>query len=162
MQSQVAQRGVAYRPHAKSHKSPVIARMQIEAGARGICCSKLGEAEVMAADGIADIHITTPVVGARKASRLAELAADVRISVVADDAGNVAGLAAAARTRGVTIDVLVEADVGQGRCGVVAPEGALAVADAILRAPALRFKGLQGYQGKLQSVIAFDSRRDAV
>lgn len=162
MRSLVGLRGIAYRPHTKSHKSPVIARMQIEAGARGICCSKLGEAEVMAAAGVDDIHITTPVVGANKTQRLAKIAAKGRVSVVADNADNVAELSAAASVLGVVIDVVIEVDVGQGRCGVATSEQALAVADAIHRARGLRLKGLQGYQGKLQSMIAFDARREAV
>src|SRR4051812_21569896 len=86
----------AYRPHSKSHKSPLIARMQLAHGARGVCCSKLGEAEVMVAGGVNDIHITTPVAGSAKAQRLAQLAAKARVSVVVDDADNAAQLSAAA------------------------------------------------------------------
>jgi D-serine deaminase-like pyridoxal phosphate-dependent protein len=152
----------AYRPHTKSHKSPLIAKMQIAHGARGVCCSKLGEAEVMAAGGVDDIHITTPVVGSDKARRLAQLAAQGRVSVVVDNADNAAELSVAATALGAVIDVLIEMDVGQGRCGVAGPEQALAVADAIGRAQGLRLKGMQGYQGKLQSMIAFNARRDAV
>ena len=90
----------AYRPHTKSHKSPLIAKMQIAHGARGVCCSKLGEAEVMAAGGVDDIHITTPVVGRDKARRLARLAAKGRVSVVVDSADNAAELSAAASALG--------------------------------------------------------------
>ena len=152
----------ACRPHTKSHKSPIIAKMQIAHGARGVCCSKLGEAEVMAAGGVDDIHITTPVVGGDKAARLALLASNGRISVVVDDADNVAELSAAATAAGTRIDVVIEMDVGQGRCGVANPARAVAVADAIGCAPGVRLKGMQGYQGKLQSVVGFNSRRDAV
>ena len=152
----------AYRPHTKSHKSPLIAKMQIAYGACGVCCSKLGEAEVMAAGGVDDIHITTPVVGADKARRLAQLAAKGRVSVVVDNADNVNELSAAAIALGTVIDVLIEMDVGQGRCGVAGPEQALAIAESVKRAQGLRLKGMQGYQGKLQSVVAFGERRDAV
>lgn len=152
----------AYRPHTKSHKSPLIAKMQIAHGARGVCCSKLGEAEVMVAGGVDDIHITTPVVGRDKAQRLAQLAAKGRVSVVVDNAGNAAELAAAAAALGTIIEVLIEMDVGQGRCGVAGPEQALALAEAVSREKSLRLKGMQGYQGKLQSVVVYGARRDAV
>jgi len=153
---------VAYRPHTKSHKSPLIAKMQIAAGARGVCCAKLGEAEVMVAGGVPDIHITTAVVGRSKAERLMRLAAAARVSVVVDDTENVAALAAAATAAGITLDVLVEVDVGQARCGVQGVEQALAVTDAIGRSRALRFRGLQGYQGRLQSIVELAARRTAV
>jgi D-serine deaminase-like pyridoxal phosphate-dependent protein len=162
MRDCVAGRPVAYRPHTKSHKSPVLAKMQIAAGARGVCCAKLGEAEVMVAGGVIDVHVTTPVAGPDKARRLASIACSGRLSVVADDASNVAELAGAAQAAGATIDVVIEVDVGQGRCGVQGPEHALGVAEAIARAGSLRFKGLQGYQGKLQSIVAAAARRDAV
>ena len=74
MRERVAARGIAYRPHTKSHKSPIVAKEQIAAGAQGVCCAKLGEAEVLAAGGVTDLHITTPVVGSSKAQRLAVLA----------------------------------------------------------------------------------------
>lgn len=150
------------RPHTKSHKSPLIAKMQIAHGAQGVCCSKLGEAEVMAAGGVTNIHVTTPVVGADKARRLARLAANGRMSVVVDNAENAADLSAAAAALGAVIDVVIEMDVGQGRCGVATPVDALAVAEAVGRAPGLRLKGMQGYQGKLQSITGFSARRDAV
>ena len=152
----------AYRPHTKSHKSPLIAKMQIAQGACGICCSKLGEAEVMAAGGVEDIHVTTPVVGRDKAQRLAVLAAKRRVSVVVDSVDNCNELSAVAVAMGTVIDVLIEMDVGQGRCGVAGPEQALAIAEAIGRAQGVRLKGMQGYQGKLQSVVEFGARRNAV
>ena len=162
MQKCVGTAKSAYRPHTKSHKSPLIARMQIAHGARGVCCSKLGEAEVMAAGGVNDIHITTPVAGSAKAQRLAQLAAKARVSVVVDDADNAAQLSATAAALGVVIDVLIEMDVGQGRCGVAGPEQALSLAEAISHANSLRLKGLQGYQGKLQSLVDYGERRGAV
>lgn len=153
---------VAYRPHTKSHKSPHIAALQIAAGARGVCCAKLGEAEVMFAGGIDDVHITTPVVGRSKASRLAQLACQGRVSVVADDADNLRELSRAAVAAGTVIGVLIEMDVGQGRCGVQSAEEVLRLATTTGALPALQLHGLQGYQGRLQSVVDFNQRRSAV
>ncbi|MBI2821325.1 MAG: alanine racemase, partial [Acidobacteria bacterium] len=101
MRDLAAQAGVAYRPHAKTHKSPLIAHMQLAAGAAGICCAKLGEAEVMAASGVGDILITTELVGARKLARLMAAARRARVTVVVDDAGAADALAAAARAAGI-------------------------------------------------------------
>ncbi len=152
----------ACRPHTKSHKSPLIAAMQIAAGAAGVCCAKLGEAEVMFAGGIRDVHVTTPVVGAAKADRLARLAQQGVVSVVADDADNLRALSRAASDAGSTIDVLIEMDVGQGRCGVSSAGAALKLAEVATDLPGLRLRGLQGYQGRLQSVPDYRQRRGQV
>ena len=156
-----ADAGVACRPHAKAHKSPEVARIQIEAGAVGMCCAKLGEAEVMAAAGIADLHITTPVVGASKIMRLIEAARQSHISVVADDADNISDLAAGAQTAGLRLDVLVEVDVGQGRCGVPPGPRAAELAKTIDGHPWLRFRGLQTYHGLIQMTGDLGERRAA-
>jgi D-serine deaminase-like pyridoxal phosphate-dependent protein len=161
MRDLAAEAGVAYRPHAKSHKSPALAQMQLDAGARGICCAKLGEAEVMAAAGIPDILITSEVVGRSKLQRLVNAAQQSRISVVADDADNISDLAAAARTAGIRLDVLVEIDVGQGRCGVPPGPEAARLARLIGDTPWLRFKGLQGYQGAIQMTAPIAEREAA-
>ena len=150
---------IAYRPHAKSHKSPVIAEMQLAAGAAGVCCAKLGEAEVMAAAGIEDILITSPVIGAAKIERLVRAARRATIAVVADDAGNIDDLAQSARD--VVIEVVIELDVGQGRCGVPTGPAAAVLAERIAAAAGLRFRGLQGYQGLIQMTPDFGARRDA-
>jgi len=150
------------RPHTKSHKSPVVAAMQIAAGAAGVCCAKLGEAEVMFAGGIRDVHITTPVVGAAKADRLARLAQQGLVSVVADDADNLHVLSRAASAAGSGIDVLIEMDVGQGRCGVPSAGAALKLAEVVSKLPGLRLRGLQGYHGRLQSVVNYQQRRKEV
>jgi len=152
--------GIACRPHAKAHKSPDIARLQIERGAVGICCAKLGEAEVMAAAGIPDILITTPVIGVSKLMRLMMAASQSRIAVVADNADNIREMAMCAQTAGVRIAVVVEIDVGQGRCGVPPGEAALALARQIHEADWLIFRGLQGYQGKIQQLPGFAERAD--
>lgn len=161
MQGLAAAAGLAYRPHAKSHKSPLIAKMQIAAGAVGVCCAKLGEAEVMAAGGVPDIHVTTPVIGRPKIARLMQAAGQAHVSVVADDAGNIADLAAGAADSGLRLDVLVEVDVGQGRCGVPPGEPAVALADVIAGYRSLNLKGLQGYQGLIQMTGDFGERAAA-
>lgn len=162
MQDLAAAAGIAYRPHAKAHKSSVIAEMQLAAGATGQCCAKLGEAEVLAHCGIRDILITSEVVGRGKLMRLIELASTAKISVVADSAANIQDLARVAQTAGVRLDVLVEVDVGQGRCGVPPGPEAAVLAAAIADSRWLRFKGLQGYQGAIQMVGTLAERRAKV
>jgi D-serine deaminase-like pyridoxal phosphate-dependent protein len=154
--------GIAYRPHAKTHKSPLIAAMQIDAGAVGICCAKLAEAEVMAAAGIDDILITTEVVGAAKIARLMAACRLARIRVVVDDEKNISELAEAARAAGIRLDVLVDVDVGMARTGVATAADAARLANIIARAQSLRFNGLQGYHGGLQMMAAVDERADQV
>jgi 3-hydroxy-D-aspartate aldolase len=155
------QAGVAMRPHAKAHKSPDIAKMQIEAGAVGVCCAKLGEAEVLAHGGVPDILITTPVIGIPKLMRLAHAANQARIAVVVDDAANVEEMSRVAQTAGVKLDVVVEVDVGQRRCGVQPGEPALALAQRVRDADWLNFRGLQGYQGLIQMTAGYAERREA-
>jgi D-serine deaminase-like pyridoxal phosphate-dependent protein len=162
MRDLASKAGVAYRPHAKAHKTPVIAEMQLAAGAAGICCAKLGEAEVMAAAGIPDILITTEVVGRSKLMRLMTAAQQSRIAVVADDERNIADLAQAAQTAGIRLDVLVEVDVGQGRCGVPPGPEAARLAQAIAGERWLRFRGLQGYQGAIQMTGGYVDREAKV
>lgn len=144
--------GVSYRPHAKTHKSVEIARRQIAAGAGGICCAKLGEAEVMAAGGIDNILITTAVVGESKILRLMHALNSARIAVVADNAENIAMLGSATQSAGRKLDVLVEVDIGQGRAGVPAGPEAATLAKQINDHGWLNFAGIQGYQGKIQMV----------
>lgn len=161
MRDLAAGAGIACRPHAKSHKTPVIAEMQMAAGAAGVCCAKLGEAEIMAAGGIPDILITTPVIGRAKIARLMRAVEAARIAVVADDGGNVDQLGAAALAAGRTLDVVVELDVGHGRCGVQPGEDAVALAGRIDAADGLHFRGLQGYQGLIQMTHGFADRAGA-
>lgn len=135
------------RPHAKTHRAPAIARMQIAAGAHGITCAKVSMAEAMADGGIADLFIANQVVSPPAIRRLAQLATRARVAVAADDAANVADLSAAALAYGSTLDVLVEVDAGMGRCGTQPGEPTLALAREILRLPGLRLKGLHAYEG---------------
>src|SRR5215213_3098507 len=121
-QAYLDQHSIANRPHIKTHKIPAIAQMQVAAGAVGITCQKLGEAEVMADAGIQDIFVPYNILGAAKLARLRRLAQRVRMSVTADSDVTVRGLATAARGAGVTLPVLVEFDSGMNRCGVQSPQ----------------------------------------
>ena len=155
-------RTLRLRAHAKTHKCAEIARRQVAAGAVGVCCQKVSEAEAMVAGGIGDVLVSNEIVGARKIARLTALAKRARIGVCVDDAGNVAELAAAARRAGATLDVYVEIDVGAKRCGVAPGEPALALARAVAEAPNLRFAGLQAYHGAAQHLRGMDERRAAI
>lgn len=158
----VSGRPTKLRPHAKTHKCAEIARLQLEAGAVGITCAKLGEAEALADAGIDDIFIANQVVGAQKLVRLVALARRCRVSVAVDDAENVRQLSAAAAAARVIIRVLVEVDVGMGRCGVQSSEAAVALARKVTAAPALVFAGLQAYEGHLQNVTPLEKRETLV
>jgi D-serine deaminase-like pyridoxal phosphate-dependent protein len=138
---------VRLRPHCKTHKSPALAQMQLAAGAIGITCAKLGEAEVMAQAGIRDLLIANQVVGPGKIARLVNLAATTDVIAAVDNPGNVAALSAAAFAKGVRLRVVVEVDIGNGRCGVLPGEPALELARAVQASPGLRFAGLMGYEG---------------
>jgi len=135
------------RPHFKSHKCSHIARLQMQAGAVGITCAKLGEAEVLADAGIRPILIANQIVGPIKIARLVELARRAEPIVAVDSPDNVRMLSAAAAAAGVTIGVFVEVDIGLHRCGVQPGQPALALARLATSLSGLRFRGLQGYEG---------------
>jgi D-serine deaminase-like pyridoxal phosphate-dependent protein len=145
LQVYLGQHGIANRPHIKTHKVPEIARMQLEAGAVGITCQKLGEAEIMRSAGIQDIFVTYNILGASKLRRLAVLARQFPMRVSADSSVVVAGLSRAAQELGFTLSVLVEFDTGLGRCGVQSPSEAVELAELIERSPGLDFEGLMTY-----------------
>src|SRR3712207_98280 len=119
--------GARLRAHAKTHKSPVIARLQMARGAVGQCVQKVGEAEVLAWGGVPDILVSNQVVGAAKLARLAALARISQVAVCADDAVQVGEIAAAAEAAGFRLPVLVEIDCGAGRCGVEPGPAAVAL-----------------------------------
>ena len=146
------------RPHSKTHKCVEIARLQLDAGAVGITCAKVGEAEALADGGIADILIANQIVGPIKIARLTALARRCAVTVAVDDAGNVAQLSAAAARTGVTIRCYVEVDVGMARCGVPDGTAALRLARLVHDHPGLVFGGLQTYEGHLQNVVPLDER----
>ncbi len=145
LQAYLARHGIANRPHIKTHKIPAVALMQLDAGAAGITCQKLGEAEVMADAGITDIFIPYNLVGASKLARLVALARRASVSVTADSGAVIAGLSAAMAAAGLELPVLVECDTGGGRCGAQTPEAAAELALLIARSPGLRFGGLMTY-----------------
>lgn len=133
------------RPHIKTHKLPRFARRQIELGAVGITCQKLGEAEVMADAGITDIFLPYNIIGADKLARLKALHERITISVTADSSYVVAGLAKTFTDPNHPLTVLVECDTGMGRCGVQTPWAAVELAGQIASAPGLHFGGLMTY-----------------
>jgi len=137
--------GVANRPHIKTHKSPMLARLQIEAGAKGITCQKLGEAEVMADAGIDDILISYNLLGEEKMARLAALQAKANMTVAADNPTVVASLTRAAASSGRPLSVVVECDTGRRRAGVETPGEAIALARQIADSKGLVFKGFMLY-----------------
>ena len=149
------------RPHAKTHKCPEIARRQLAAGAVGITCAKLGEAEALA-DVAGDILIANQIVGPAKIQRLVALRRRCDVMVAVDDPGNIGHLSQAALGAGVTLRVLVEVDVGMGRCGVRSAEEALTLARQVDASPGLQFCGLQGYEGHAVMIPDFEERRAAV
>src|ERR1700750_1908028 len=116
--------GVANRPHIKTHKSPMLAKLQIAAGAKGITCQKLGEAEVMAEAGIDDILISYNLIGEEKMARLAALQAKATMTVAADNSTVIAGLPRAAEISGRPLSVVGEWDTGRKRAGVETPQEA--------------------------------------
>ena len=154
--------GVVLRPHAKAHKCPDIAHAQIERGAVGICCQKVGEAEAFIAAGIRDVLVTNEIVGSAKLGRLAQMAKRAVVAVLADDAANVRHIGAAARAAGVSIDVLVEIDVGANRCGTLPGAPAVAIAQVIARTPGLSFRGVHAYHGAAQHLRTPEERRAAI
>jgi D-serine deaminase-like pyridoxal phosphate-dependent protein len=153
---------IRLRPHAKSHKCPEIALRQIALGAVGVCCQKVSEAEALVAGGVNDVLIANEVVGAPKLTQLTVLAKRAKVKVCVDDAGNIAALDAAARAADVTLDVLVEIDVGAHRCGVEPGAPAVVLARQITASRNLRFAGLQAYQGAAQHVRKVAERREAI
>src|SRR5215468_209312 len=140
--------GVGWRPHAKAHKTPEIARMQLEAGAIGITCAKVGEAEVMAAAGIRDILIANQIVGATKIERLVAIADRADPIVCVDSVENASELDAAFRRAGKRLRVLIEVDIGMSRAGVAPGAPAVALAREIARRPGLRFVGVEGWESQ--------------
>jgi D-serine deaminase-like pyridoxal phosphate-dependent protein len=137
--------GVANRPHIKTHKSPLLAKMQIAAGAKGITCQKLGEAEVMVNAGIDDILISYNLIGEEKMARLGALQAKADITVAADNAVVIAGLPRAAAIAGRPLPVVVECDTGRKRAGVETPAEAIALAREIAASQGLIFAGFLLY-----------------
>jgi D-serine deaminase-like pyridoxal phosphate-dependent protein len=147
MQRAAAMRGLRLRPHAKTHKSPAIARLQIQRGAVGVCCAKVGEAEIFAADGIADIRLPYPV-HPSNAARILQLMDRTRVSIIVDHEGVAREWSGAMRAAGRALDVLVKVDVGFHRCGIDPDDaGAAAFVERVAALPHLRLRGLLSHAG---------------
>lgn len=161
-----------WRPHAKMHKSSAIARLQMQAGAVGVCVQKTSEAEAMVAGGVNNIFISNEVIAPAKLARVADLAHQVaaergQLAIAVDSVEGVRRLAHEMneRRRGgqpAIIDVFVEIDVGQGRCGVTPGQSAVDLALEVRKHPPLRFAGLQAYHGKAQHLRTPRERREAI
>jgi D-serine deaminase-like pyridoxal phosphate-dependent protein len=147
------------RPHAKTHKAPIIAHKQLKAGATGITCAKVGEAEVMAEAGIGPLLIANQVVGEPKVTRLVNLTKHSDVTVAVDNPDNVKHLAESARRKGVKLNVVVEVDVGNNRCGTESGEPALKLAKEVIGYNSLNLRGLMGYEGFCQMVPKMEERR---
>jgi D-serine deaminase-like pyridoxal phosphate-dependent protein len=165
--------GIRWRPHAKMHKSAMLAKIQAKAGATGVCVQKTSEAEALAAGGIVDIYISNEVIAQAKLKRVAALAKTVaaqggQLAIAVDSGEGVIRLARAMTDArggsgiGTVIDVFVEIDVGHGRCGVEPGPAALNLVMEIRKHPALNFAGLQAYNGRAQHVRSAHDRRDAI
>lgn len=141
--------GVAWRPHSKCHKSPAIAQRLLDAGAIGITCAKLGEAEVMAAGGIRDLLIANLIVGAPKMRRLVALRQIADPIVCVDHEDHVRELGQAMAAAGLRLRVLVEVDIGMSRVGVLPGEPAWRLAREVAKTPGLELAGIMGYEGHL-------------
>ncbi|HJS86721.1 MAG TPA: DSD1 family PLP-dependent enzyme [Acetobacteraceae bacterium] len=159
MAALLAPTGTRLRAHAKTHKSPVIARLQMARGAVGQCVQKVAEAEILAWGGVPNILVSNEVVGPPKLARLAGLARIAKLAVCADDARHVAAIEAASADAGLRLTVLVEIDVGAGRCGVSPGPDAVALAQRIAASPHLIFGGLQAYHGSAQHKRTLEERR---
>lgn len=163
MQAAATSAGKALRPHAKAHKCVSIAQAQLQAGAIGICCQKVSEAIPFVEAGIPDILISNEVVGLHKARLLAQMATRARMSVCVDHEQSIEQLAQACAEAGSRLEVLVEINIGQDRCGVADAGAVMRLLDALAQYPdVLHFKGLQAYQGALQHVRTVEARQDAV
>ncbi|MBN9076317.1 MAG: alanine racemase [Rhizobiales bacterium 65-79] len=164
-QNHADRQGLKLRPHVKTHKLALFAGRQIELGAVGITCQKIGEAEVMAEVGIRDIFIPYNILGAEKLERLLALHRRLALSVTADSMATVEGYASRFGDPGRPLPVLVECDTGAGRCGVQDPAEAEALAAFIDGKPGLRFAGLMTYppKGRMAEIDAWLSEaRDRI
>ena len=153
--------GMRHRVHGKMHKSVDVARLQQElGGACGVCCQKVSEAEVFARGGIRDVMVSNQVTDLAKIDRLARMPKlGARVLVCVDDPANVGNLSAAAEKHGTEIEALVEIDCGAGRCGVTTTPKVIEIAKLIDAAPALKFAGIQAYQGAMQHMDSYTDRR---
>ncbi len=158
----LAERKVSWRPHAKAHKSPAIAHRLIAAGAIGITCAKLSEAEVYAASGIRDILIANQIVGPVKARRLAQLATEIDVMSAVDSIEGARFISDAAVEAGSQPRVVIEIDSGMNRAGVQPGEAAVELAKQLVQLPNIRFAGVMAWEGHVLTIGDSDERRAAV
>ncbi len=149
------------RPHVKTHKTPIIAHKQVAAGAIGVTCAKLGEAEAVIHAGIRDVLIANQIVGKQKIARLINLAKHSDIMVAVDNPQNVTDISEAARLKGVTLRMLIEVNTGMNRCGVEPGGPTLELARHVCRAPHVKFEGLMGYEGHTVAKPNYEEREAA-
>ena len=162
MAAHAKRHGIALRPHAKTHKSAEIAKRQMAAGALGICCAKLGEAEALADGGVESILITSPVVTDGGIARLIALNGKLKeLIAVCDDAETAKRINDAARESGKALKIFVDIDPGMGRTGIRPGDGAVALVEQVANASHLEFAGLQCYAGQVQHMESPNERRDA-
>ncbi len=154
--------GVNWRPHIKGVKVPAIAHMLLRAGAIGLTCAKLGEAEVMAAAGVRDLLIANQIVGPRKYTRLANLSRQVDVKIAVDSEATLEDLNAAALTKGVQIGLVIEVDTGMNRAGVQPGDDVLALTKAIARYPGLKLRGLMTWEGHTLGIAEPEAKREAI
>ncbi len=139
--------GVNVRPHIKTHKCTTLAKMQLQTGAQGLTCAKLGEAEVMAHAGIRDLLIANQIVGPIKIARLVELAKMSDVITAVDSLENAREISGFAEAEGLRVNLVIEVDTGMGRCGVPPGEPTLQLARQLVALPGVNFRGLLGYEG---------------
>jgi D-serine deaminase-like pyridoxal phosphate-dependent protein len=152
MQRLVSNAGRALRPHIKTHKCSTLARMQVAAGAIGVTCATLGEAEAMATGGIRDILIANQLVTADKLQRVAQMQARADVKFVVDSLYGIQVAEEAAKTFNCIFEVLVEVDIGGGRCGAQSPQEALQLAKRVQDSNFLRLGGIQAYNGGISYI----------
>lgn len=150
------------RAHTKVHRTPILAHRQIEAGAKGICCQKVAEAEIMVASGIKDVIVTNEIITLTKINRLVALCNYANISVPIDDVDNAKILSKIAQRNGVTLNVLLDIHLGSNRCGVEPGEPALKLAKLVNQLKGIKFNGLMGFEGHISWMEPREKRRSEI
>ncbi|WP_255560375.1 DSD1 family PLP-dependent enzyme [Pseudochrobactrum sp. Wa41.01b-1] len=152
--------GIKVRPHAKTHKSSVIAQKQMKYGAIGVCVQKVAEAEALAWGGVTDILVTNQIIAPDKIARLAALSSVADVALCVDDIRQVDVIESVAATMSIRMNLFIEVDVGGGRCGVNTGEAAIELASRIAKSKHLKFGGIQAYNGKAQHIACYERREE--
>ena len=162
MAERAAAAGVRLRPHAKTHKSVEIAKWQVEAGAIGVTCAKLGEAEVMAAGGIGDILVANQIVGPVKIARLVNLQHHSNVMVAVDNWDNIREIDAAAVAKGVRVRVLIEVNTGMNRAGTLPGEPTVELAKKVAALKCVKLAGLMTWEAHTLRIADMAEKRKAI